>query len=96
MKDAYSYYVCIDNDDRPHDWYRAPSLDMADDPWRLNVAQALPENTMYLGRVALDGCHQWLSPTTSGYWAWWDIETEQPPVLHRPKNPIGNLRVSHR
>jgi hypothetical protein len=79
----YRFYVCIDNEDRPHDWYRAPGLDVTDEQWHLQIAKALPEN-MYLGRVDANGCHQWLSMTSPGFWVWWNIETDQPPVLHMP------------
>lgn len=85
ITETYSYYVCIDNGEKPHDWFRAPHLDSAEDPWRLQVAQALPEHIMYLGRIALDGTHQWLTLTAGGYWAWWKSESDLPPVLHKPK-----------
>ena len=52
----------------------------------LNVAKALPAGIMYVGRVAQDGRHQWLSPLGDPVcWAWWDVAGEVMPLLHRPR-----------
>lgn len=85
---SFSYYVCFDRGLDAHDWYRAPALDTSSEAWVLNVAKALPAGIMYVGRVDSSGKHQWLSPLGDPVmWAWWDLDLDPMPLLHRPRAP---------
>lgn len=65
------YYIGLEGGLNPDKWFAAPNIKEEHVPVYMGT---LPENHMYLGRIANDR-HEWLV-NIAGHWAWSEAEVE--------------------